>query len=435
MVLDRAPVTPVRGEHPFSGRVAPPPSKSVTNRYLNLALLARRPVTIERPLDAADIRAFLGALSVLGMEVAPAGRGSERTIHLTPRAHGGAAEIHCGASGTMARFLTATLATHAGTWRLDGSARLRERPVGALVASLRSLGGQIRELGHPGCLPLEIRGTKLAGGALGVKATESSQYLSALLMAATRAGSEVEIEAAELVSAPYVTLTLDAVRAFGGSVESDGRGRYRVKPGLPGCDRVRVETDWSAACYLAAAAALTGGSVTIAALERASAQADRAFLDVLISMGAVATWGGEGDLTVSRSGDLVAVDVDFSDLPDQAPTLAALAPFARGTTVIRNVGHLRLKESDRLSAVCGELRRCGVAAAIEGDSLSVPGVWAEAAPAGDQVTVDTHDDHRIAMSFAVLGLRRPGLRIDRPEVVDKSYPDFWRDFGSCRRDA
>jgi 3-phosphoshikimate 1-carboxyvinyltransferase len=404
--------------------VAPPPSKSVTNRYLNLALLAQRPVTIECPLESADIQAFLTALPALGMEVTASGEGSARAIRLAPRPHTGSAQVDCAASGTMARFLTAALTTRPGTWYLDGTARLRDRPLGALLAALRRLGGDISELGHPGHLPLEIHGGELEGGVLTVDASESSQYLSALLMAATRAASEVEIEVSTLVSGPYVAVTREAVRAFGGRIERREEGRYRVVPGLPGRDRLRVEADWSAACYLAAAATLTGGPVTLTGLDSASAQADRAFLELLIAMGAEAVWSADGALVVSRSQELEGIDADLGDLPDQAPTLAAVAPFARGVTVIRNVGHLRLKESDRLSAVCTELRRCGVPAAVEGDSLRVPGVWAQAAPSTEEVTIDTHDDHRIAMSFAVLGSRRPGLLIDRPDVVDK-LPARW----------
>ncbi len=427
MAQDHAPSARIPGGRVFCGRLAPPPSKSVTNRYLNLALLAGRPMVVERPLLAADTRAFLAAMPSLGMGVDV----SAAAARLTPVAPAAAATIDCGASGTMARFLTATLATLPGTWRLDGTARLRERPLAPLLAVLGELGAVARPLQGRGRLPLEVEGGELAGGRVRLDAADSSQYLSALLMAATRAAGAVEIEVDRLVSAPYVDLTLEALRAFGGRVERAEGGAFRVVPGLPGVEAVAVEADWSAACYPAAAAAITGGRVELSGLRADSAQADRRFLDLLVRMGAEVVWRSDGTLVVSRGGELRAIDADLSDLPDQVPTLAVVAAFARGVTSIRNVGHLRLKESDRLTAVCRELERCGVPAAVEGDGLTVPGVWAEAAPEREPVQVETYDDHRLAMAFAVLGLRRPGVSISCPEVVEKSYPGFWVDFGGC----
>jgi 3-phosphoshikimate 1-carboxyvinyltransferase len=427
MAQDHAPSVRIPAGRVFSGRLTPPPSKSVTNRYLNLAVLAGRPLVVERPLLAADTRAFLAALPALGMGVEV----SAGAVRSTPVERAGEAAIDCGASGTMARFLTATLAALPGTWRLDGTTRLRDRPLAPLLAALRELGAVARPLQGHDRLPLEIEGRQLSAGRLRLDAAESSQYLSALLMAATRAAGPVEIEVGRLVSAPYVDLTLEALRAFGARVEVAGGGLFRVVPGLPGVERVAVEADWSAACYPAAAAVVTGGAMELSGLSADSAQADRRFFDLLARMGAELVWRDDGKLVVSRSAELRAIEADLRDLPDQAPTLAVVAAFARGVTCIRNVGHLRLKESDRLAAVCRELARCGVPAAIEGDDLVVPGVWAEASPESEPVQIETYDDHRLAMAFAVLGLRRPGVSISHPRVVEKSYPGFWVDFRSC----
>jgi 3-phosphoshikimate 1-carboxyvinyltransferase len=450
------------------GRVTPPPSKSVTHRYLNLALLAGGqtdgsllPLTLERPLFAEDTRLFLAALPSLGFDVEE----SPGAVRLTPAGAGRfvEAEVFCGNAGTMLRFLTAALTAIPGRFRLDGSPRLRERPVGPLVAALRRLGAVIACPGRQGYPPLEIEGGTLRGGRTTLDAGESSQYLSALLMAALAAPVPVEIEVGALISEPYVGVTLAAATAFGGRIEAPGDESwlswaedvrlaaavrpegarpqaqaepvvYRVhgSPLRPPA-RLRVEGDWSAACYPAAAAALTGGEVTLAGLEAGSRQGDRGFLDLLAARGAEVEWRS-GEVTV-RGGALRGIDADLSSLPDQVPTLAALAPFAAGTTRIGNVAHLRLKESDRLAAMASELRQLGAEVEEGADSLAIPGVWHRREPPADSVVLDPHDDHRIAMSLALAGLRRPGVRIASPEVVGKSYPGFWDDLDGLLQPA
>lgn len=413
------------------GRVRVPPSKSITHRYLNLALLAGRPQVVERPLLAEDTRLFLAALVRCGWTVEE----RPQEVALAPPAGAATAaaapvEIFCGNAGTMLRFLIASLAALPGRWRLDGVARLRERPVGPLVEALRGLGAELRYLARPGGAPLEIGGATLGGGATRLDAGASSQFLSALLMAGLAAPRPLTVEVAALTSAPYVEVTLAAARRWGGQIAAlpgEGGGfRYRVLPGLCPPPRLRVEGDASAACYPAAAAALTAGSVVVEGLGAESPQGDRGFLELLAGMGAKVTWRG-GEVEV-RGGQLRAVDADLSTMPDQVPTLAALAPFARGTTRIRNVGHLRLKESDRLAAMAGELRRLGAEVEEGVDRLDVAGTWCDAPPPGDPVTVDAHGDHRIAMSLALVGLRRPGVAVASPQVVAKSYPAFWQDF-------
>jgi 3-phosphoshikimate 1-carboxyvinyltransferase len=417
---------------PARGRVRVPSSKSITHRYLNLALLARRPLILERPLLAEDTRLFLAALARCGwtVEERPEEIGLAPPGSHPPGDHP-PVEIFCGNAGTMLRFLIAALAAVPGRWLLDGVARLRERPVGPLVEALRRLGADIRYLGGPGRVPLEIAGATLGGGVTGLDAGESSQFLSALLMAGLAAPRPLTVEVTALTSAPYVEVTLAAARRCGGRIETlpaaGGTLRYRVLPGLLPPARLRVEGDASAACYPAAAAALTGGSVLLEGLTADSPQGDRRFLELLAGMGAEVAWSGD-EVAVRGGLPLQAVEADLSAMPDQVPTLAALAPFARGTTRIRNVAHLRLKESDRLSAMASELRRLGAEVEEGTDRLDITGTWWQAPPPDGRVAVDAHGDHRIAMSLALVGLRRPGVLIESPQVVAKSYPAFWQDF-------
>ncbi len=411
------------------GSLTVPSSKSVTHRFLNLVLLSRQdtPTLVERPLYAEDTRLFLAALGRAGFAVE---EGPE-AVRLTPGPRPPAdheVEIFCGNAGTMLRFLVATLAVVPGTWRLDGTPRLRERPVGPLVTALRRLGARIEYLGREGCVPLRIAGGSLGGGVTAIDAGESSQYLSALLMAGLAAPAEVVVEVGALTSHPYIEVTLAAAAAFGGRIERVGEQAFRILPSPLAASRVRVEGDWSAACYPAAAAALTGGDVRLAGVFADSRQGDRRFLDLLAAMGAEIGW--EGDLLSVRgpgAGGLRGIDADLSGVPDQVPTLAAVAPFARGTTRITNVPHLRIKESDRLGAMASELGRVGAAVEEGPDSLTIHGVWHDRTPPAERVVIDSHNDHRIAMSMALVGLCRPGIEIASPEVVGKSYPEFWTD--------
>lgn len=406
----------------YEARVRVPPSKSVTNRYLNLALFGGGAAVLERPLDSDDTRRLAGALERLGFAVDWDG---ER-LELVPGERPAEATIECGLSGTMARFLTATLAVLPGSWRLDGEARLRERPLGPLVDALRTLGAEIEYAGAEGCLPLSIAGRRLDGGRVRIDASQSSQYVSALLMAGTQTRRGVAVRIDSLTSAPYLDLTVDALRRFGVEVERRRADELRAPPARFGGGRFTVAGDYSAACYPAAAAVLTGGRVELVGLERDSPQGDGRFFALLRELGARVSWSGEV-LTVAAGAGLSAVDADLSAMPDQVPTVAAMAPFASGTTRIRNVPHLRLKESDRLAAMSAELARLGVAVAERSDGLRIPGLWAHRPPPGSPVLVHAHGDHRIAMALALVGLRRPGVTIDDPLVVAKSYPDFWRD--------
>jgi 3-phosphoshikimate 1-carboxyvinyltransferase len=270
---------------------------------------------------------------------------------------------------------------------------------------------------------LRVHGGTLAGGRVRLDAGESSQYLSALLLAGQRAGGPIEIEVARLTSAPYVELTIDAIADFGGVVEQTEPGLWIARPSELRGGTIEIEPDLSAAAYPAAAAALTGGDVLLEGVSLASRQGDRRLLELLATMGARVEQEPAGVRV--RGERLMGLDDDLSDIPDQVPTLAALAPFACGTTRIRNVAHLRLKESDRLAAMASELRRAGAEVEELADGLVVPGVWAEREPPSSPVEIDPHGDHRIAMAMALVGLRRPNLALRDPRVVAKSWPGFW----------
>jgi 3-phosphoshikimate 1-carboxyvinyltransferase len=436
---------PVPAGRVVRGTVTPPPSKSVTHRCLSLALLGGKECRIERPLLAEDTRLYLDALGTLGWSVEHRGEDVMVTPPARPERSVERREVFCGNAGTMFRFLTAILTVLPGRFRLDGTPRLRERPVGPLLEALRSLGARIECPVRAGHAPLEIEGESLRGGRALLDAGESSQYLSALLLACLRAPGASRLEVAALTSSPYVELTREAIRraVSGGdpvrerppAEKGAGSRAFEISPVTPSARRLPVEADLSAACYPAAGAALTGGTVVIEGVRSDSAQGDRRFFGLLERMGAAVSWSEDG-AEVRGTGRLDAPGgVDLSATPDQVPTLAALAPFARGVTRIENVAHLRIKESDRLRSMADGLARLGVPVEERPDGLVIPGCWAEERRVvpGERTVIDPHDDHRIAMSFALVGLRRDGVVVARPEVVAKSYPGFWDDLDALLR--
>lgn len=410
-----------------AGAAEIPPSKSLTHRAFALALLARAPLRIEHPLEAEDTRLFLAALATLGCAIERRGDGITIRRVASPVATQG--RLFFGNAGTPLRFCVALAAVVPGIWELDGTARLRERPVGPLAEALRALGVRIDFAGEPGCVPLVVHGAGLPGGRVRLDAGESSQYLSALLLAGQAAEGPLEIEVPALVSAPYVELTVDLIRRQGGRVEHPATGLWVSRPSNLAGGAIDIEPDLSAAAYPAAAAALTGGDILLQRVSPASRQGDRRFLDLLDRMGA-SVRPESGGIRVRGAGALAAIEADLSDIPDQVPTLAALAPFARGTTRISNVAHLRIKESDRLAAMASELTRAGAVVTERADGLEIEGTWADAPPPATPVVVDPRDDHRIAMAMALVGLRRPGLAIADPGCVGKSWPGFWDGFAA-----
>jgi 3-phosphoshikimate 1-carboxyvinyltransferase len=365
-------------------------------------------------LAADDTEAMHEALRSL--EPAP-----ERGAGLAPRSRAGSPTvINARLSGTTARFVLPLLALSPTPVRLDGAPQLRSRPMADGIAALRSLGAEVDEVGEPGHLPVVVRGpaTPVPGPRVEVAGDASSQFLSGLLMLgpAWPGGLRVATSGA-LVSRPYVDMTIAVMAAFGATVAADGEGWTVAPGGYRGTD-YHVEPDASAASYFFAAAAIVGGRVTVEGLGKGSLQGDLAFVDVLEQMGCRVERGSDAT-TVARTGDLVGVDVDMGDLSDTAPTLAAVAVFAASPTRARGIGFIRHKETDRVGNVVHELQRCGIRAEEEPDGFVVhPGTPQPA-------TVATYHDHRMAMSFALLGLRAPGIHIADPSCVAKTFPSFW----------
>lgn len=323
-------------------------------------------------------------------------------------------------SGTSIRFLTALCALGKGEFRLDGNTRMRERPIGDLVDSLKQFGISVRcELDNY-CPPVIVTGNGLAGGTTTINANVSSQFLSAVLMAAPCAQGPVEIRlAGELVSEPYIDMTIGVMSAFGVTVDRSTPGVFRIQPQHYKPTDYDIEPDASAASYFFALAAVTGGRITVDSLHANALQGDVHFVSALEKMGCKVTWR-DNSITV-EGGPLRGIDIDMNNISDTAQTLACVAPFATGPTRIRNVAHMRVKETDRVFAVVNELKKLGLNVEEHEDGMTIhPGPLHGG-------TVATYDDHRMAMSFSLLGLRVPGILIAYPECTSKTYPHYFED--------
>lgn len=401
-----------------------PGSKSLTNRALLLAALGNGRSTLEGILLAEDTRCMMTALGELGIHIEV---DEERRRAVVPgcSAHFPMtdADLFCGNAGTVMRFLTAVLAAGYGEYKLDGVARMRERPIGGLVNALRELGAQVGYVDAEDHPPLKIVGKGLRGGKITVDAGVSSQYVSALLMAAPLAGNDVMMEVrGELPSKPYVAMTLKIMEAFGIQTIEEKMHKFIVPaPQHYQATSYDIEPDASAASYFFAAAAVTGGRVTVEGLGLNSVQGDLAFVELLEKMGCrveegprhTTVWG-------PRDGRLKGIDADLNEMPDVAQTLAVVAAFAEGPTRIRNVSNLRHKETDRLHALSTELGEMGVPTEIHDDGLSI---LPDKPPVA--CAIRTYEDHRMAMSFAIAGLRLDGIVIRDADCVKKTFPEFF----------
>ncbi|MHC1745137.1 MAG: 3-phosphoshikimate 1-carboxyvinyltransferase [Syntrophobacteraceae bacterium] len=412
-----------------AGKVRIPGSKSITHRALLMAALAGGESTILNPLIAEDTLLTAGALEQLGVEIIRSG--DQLTVKPPARRWRSPAQpIMLGNSGTSMRLLPPLAATGEGTFVFDGTERLRERPIGPVVDALGQLGTECVYRGSPGFPPVEIRGRGLKGGEVLVDARQSSQFLSALLIAAPLAGQEMRIRWLEPVASyPYVALTLAMMEQMSIRMDRPESSQVVIRaPQVYPPMHYEVEGDCSSASYFWAAAAIMGGTVTTFPVHADSHQGDRLLLDVLESMGCSIRWEGNG-VQVTGPAALRSITLDMNRIPDMVPTLAVVAAFAEGTTRITNVAHLRIKESDRLRAVAEELSKFGVPVEELEDGLVIEG-GRVGAPSGP---IDAHDDHRIAMAFALMGLRVFGVVIDGSESVGKSFPSFWELFESiCR---
>jgi len=414
---------------PICATMRPPGSKSITNRALVCAALAEGISTLRGALDSEDTQVMIRGLQQLGIAIEVKDQGETLVVQgcqgFPPATK---AEVFARNSGTTIRFLTALATLGCGTFRLDGIARMRERPIGDLAAALRQLGAQVACEGPGDCPPVAIQANRLPGGEATLGGNLSSQFLSGLLMAAPCAQKAVTVRVAgTLVSVPYVRMTLAVMESFGvasraasdfSEISVAGNSSYVA------CEYA-IEPDASAASYFWAAAAVTGGEVTVTGLSKNSLQGDVAFVDCLAKMGCEVRCESDR-ITVSGTKPLRGIEVDMNAISDTVQTLAVVALFAKGPTKIRNVSHIRHKETDRISALATELRKLG-ATVIETDTgLEIDPGQARAAE------IETYHDHRMAMSFAVAGLVQPGVIIRDPGCTAKTYPRFFEDLEAAR---
>lgn len=437
MKLDRIEISPVA--RPIVGRIRPPGSKSITNRALVCAALAQGESNLRGALDSDDTQVMIAALRKLAIAVDhdPAAR----TLHVVGcggRIPAAAADMFIGNSGTTVRFLTAMLALGHGRFRLHGTSRMHERPIQDLIDSLAALGCRaVSETGN-GCPPVIVEAAGLPGGEAEVRSDVSSQFLSGLLLAAPYAEREITLRTSEvLVSQPYVTMTLDVMRAFGVDVARGDLRRFAIPRGTYRGRDFEIEPDASAASYFFAAAAVTGGSVTVEGLHRQALQGDVGFVDVLARMGCKVRESAEGLTLIgpdaAKGERLRGIDVDMNAVSDTVQTLGPVALFAEGPTTIRGVGHIRHKETDRIHAVAVELRKLGATVDEDADGLRIE----PRATPSDYVPaeIDTYDDHRMAMSFSLAGLKIPGIVIRDPGCTAKTYPEYFRDLAQLTATA
>jgi 3-phosphoshikimate 1-carboxyvinyltransferase len=404
---------------PIDAVVSVPGSKSVANRALVCAALADGESVISEVPDGDDTGAMIDCLRALGLEI-------DRTDTTVTIAGGvgrfrkGPVTLPARLAGTTSRFITAVAALGPGPYIVDGQPPLRRRPMGPLHDALAAMGVRVRSTDVAGHLPVVVEGpVDVTIDEVSLRGDISSQYLTALMLIAPYFPNGIRfVLTTPLVSRPYVRITAAVMAAFGvHGVELGDRiisvpaGRYQARA-------YTIEPDASSASYALAAAAICGGTVRVPGLTRHSLQGDAGFCHVLARMGCDVIQDDEGT-TVSRSGPLKGIDVDMVDLSDLVPTLAAVAPFASGATDMRGVGFIRNKESDRISDLCDELRKAGIDAVDNADGLIVRSSHPHSA------TLGTHHDHRLAMAFALVGLGASGIIIEDPDVVSKSWPDFW----------
>ncbi len=407
---------------PIHGSIRPPGSKSITNRALVCAALAEGESTLRGALDSEDTRVMTDSLGRLGIRVTADPQA--RTLHVVGcggRIPVDEAHLFVANSGTTIRFLTAMVALGEGAYRLDGTERMRERPIGDLAKALKQLGADVTCESPGDCPPVVVKAHGLRGRA-SIAGNISSQYLSGLLMAIPCAQGPVELTVeGKLVSTPYLNMTLTVMGAFAVDVEhlptlqfrTEGRQAYRPMD-------YSIEPDASAASYFFAAAAITGGEVTVEGLSESSLQGDVAFCQCLDMMGCTVRYGADS-ITVKGKAQWGINNLDMNAISDTVQTLAAVALFAKGPTRVINVAHIRHKETDRISALVTELRKLGAEVDEFPDGLRITPGSLHAAE------IETYDDHRMAMSLALVGLQTPGVVIRDPGCTAKTYPEFFQD--------
>ncbi|MBR9788964.1 MAG: 3-phosphoshikimate 1-carboxyvinyltransferase [Vibrionaceae bacterium] len=407
----------------IQGEVNLPGSKSVSNRALLLAALAKGTTRLTNLLDSDDIRHMLNALTTLGVQYKLSEDKTECVVEGLgqPFSVSEPVELFLGNAGTAMRPLAAALCLGKGEYVLTGEPRMKERPIGHLVTALQDAGADIEYLENENYPPLKIVGTGLNSGTVSIDGSISSQFLTAFLMSAPLAEGEVRINIeGDLVSKPYIDITLHIMKQFGVNVINNDYQEFVIPAGqhyiAPG--DFLVEGDASSASYFLAAAAIKGGEVKVTGIGKNSIQGDIQFADALEKMGAKIEWGD--DYVIARAGQLKGIDMDYNHIPDAAMTIATTALFAEGTTAIRNVYNWRVKETDRLSAMATELRKVGAEVEEGEDYIIVKPV-----PQLKHAAIDTYDDHRMAMCFSLVALSDTPVTINDPKCTSKTFPDYF----------
>ena len=409
---------------PLDATITVPGSKSYTNRALLVAALARGASTITGALFSDDTRYMCTALRKLGVEI----DADEKQTTFDVHGNGGdipvsSAELYIGNSGTTSRSLTAYVSLGRGKFVIDGDAPMRHgRPISDLLDALTQIGVSARSQFDNGHLPVIVEANELEGGRTQLDVSKSSQFLTALLLIAPYAKNDVEIEVVGDREMPYIDITLAVMEAFGVQVVSEGYKYFRIGGGQRYQSRIyTVEPDASNASYFFAAAAITGGRVTVQHLSLDSKQGDVQFVRILEQMGCQVTVSDSG-ITVTGPRQLKGVDTDMRAISDTSLTLAAIAPFADSKVTIRNIEHTRWQETDRIHAMVTELRKLGVPVVEHQDGLEISP--APITPAA----IDTYEDHRMAMAFSLVGLKANGIRINDPDCVSKTFPNYFEVF-------
>ncbi len=404
-----------------------PGSKSITQRALIAAALADGESTLRGPLASEDTHYTATALRAMGMEI-HAEEDSWRVMGNGGKIATPAADIFLGNNGTATRFLTSVAALGHGDFRITGEKRMEERPIKPLMTALAGWGVAIESIKGTGCPPLLIRADGSKGGKTLLPEGKSSQYLSSLLLVAPYGDQPAVLDVAgEVLSKPYVTMTLAVMDSFGVKVNAVPElNHFEIPQGRYAAHDYAIEGDASSASYFFAAAAITGGRVTVANVPSPSLQGDAIFAELMGRMGCQVTSTGEG-ITVVGPKVLNGIEVDMGDCPDVVPTLAVVASQAQGRTVIKNIAHLRIKECDRLQVMVHELSKLGARVEERPDAMIIEGLGPDAPPMHG-AEIETYQDHRIAMCFAVAGLVVPGVKVLGEECVAKSFPDFWERF-------
>jgi 3-phosphoshikimate 1-carboxyvinyltransferase len=410
----------------INGEINIPGSKSISNRALLLATLAKGTTTLTNLLDSDDIRYMLASLKQLGIQYS---LNDDKTVCVVegnggPLVSADAQSLFLGNAGTAMRPLCAALTLGQGEFTLTGEPRMEERPIGDLVDALRQLGADVTYLKNDGFPPLTINATGLNGGDVDIAGDLSSQFLTALLMVAPLTKDSVNIKIkGELVSKPYIDITIALMKQFGVEVINHQYQRFEIKSGQqyvsPG--KVLVEGDASSASYFLAAGAIKGGEVKVTGVGRLSIQGDVKFADALAQMGAQIEWGD--DYIIARKSPLTAIEMDMNHIPDAAMTIATAALFAKGTTKLTNIYNWRIKETDRLAAMATELRKVGATVEEGHDYITItpPETLHTAA-------IDTYNDHRMAMCFSMMAFAECGITINDPDCTSKTFPDYFSQF-------